>query len=160
MWSSVKNDVTQATQNRAPSGIFGWLVLPAFITCVTPLALLGTEIYNFSSFQQLWALRSRVAVSSLALVGFEALINIILIASWFAVLYFMVTKSRNYPKLSAYVVLSTLVVAFFDISFSAIYFHEPPTNWQFVGILAMCGVSIGWYVYMRLSKRVKNTFVN
>jgi len=153
-------DTAQTTKKREPKGIFGWLLLPAFVTLVTPFTFTAVIFSNyFSKYQILFDAKNRFSVPTLTFIGVEFFVAITLIAGWFVALYFLATKSRHYPSTSSILVFVVFALSILNPSLTAAYYHQPFKSEAIPGIFVLFGISVIWLAYMEFSKRVKNTFV-
>jgi hypothetical protein len=131
----------------APSGIAGWLILPAFFT--------------FASVPYM-ALATYASVMEYLYFGMEIQTQDVLLpvfcVGWVISCFLLVQKKRSYPKLfialSSVFFLYGVFVMYLFLTGAPFVTHDFP---QLEAPYLLNGLLIP---YMLLSKRVKNTFVN
>ena len=148
--------MTQATMSSSqPSGIGGWLILPAIGIVVAPVQFVLNVYDDFPRFELLepgTLLHTMTMVRILAWIGFA------LLATTTAVQFF--TRRKGAPKLYRALLVAQLL--FFVAAYwaMAILFDAPMMNVDTgitVGMLiAACAIWIPYFLY---SVRVQNTFV-
>jgi hypothetical protein len=159
---------TAAATTDGPKGIGGWLVLPAIGLVLTPFWVLFTFVKDLlPAFDgETWAMvttpGSPVYHPALAsLLIFEVVGNLILIFFTSYLIYLFFTKSRNLPPLIIiWLVLSAAFVAvdtFWGLQIPIVAADAGPDYYKDL-IRSVIAIAI-WVPYFRLSKRVKNTFV-
>jgi len=130
------------------------------MTVVTPLLLFAFHIWLIPDYQLLWAIKSRVSPSHLLLIASEFFANLVLLAAFFSALYFFGKKSRRYPSFSSLVMSGLFIFALVDVSFDHFYNQQAVGSGRAFGLLALFVISVAWWMYMKSSNRVKNTFLN
>lgn len=137
-----------------PSGIGGWLVLPALGTLVTPFLLAKTAYDNVEAL-----LTFQVSATLKAFIMIETLGNLAFSLAWFYALFLLWKHRALYPRL--FNALSLLLVAFVmaDLAIANFGFNvpiEPNDLRDLVRGIISCAI---WVPYMLRSQRVRNTFV-
>jgi hypothetical protein len=146
--SQVSNDEKGGSLEQrglAPSGIAGWLILPAFFTFASvPYMTLGT--YAFVMAYLHLGMEITFEDMTIPLVG----------VGWIISCFLLVQKRRSYPRL--FVALSS-VLFLYGLFVAYLFLNtEHPVRFPLLeGPYLLNGLLIP---YMLLSKRVKNTFVN
>lgn len=157
------------TDNKELVGINGWLLLVGFGIIVSPIFIVysiypmyaeifstgtwdvlttpGTEAYN-----PLWGV---------VLLG-EIAVNISIVLTWFYIAYLFFTKNHSFPKWYIGILIFTVLFILLDaLAIKAIIPEEPIFDKDTLKQLARSlVVALIWVSYMRVSKRVKATFVN
>lgn len=163
MTEEVKED-----DNAGPVGLGGWLILVGIGLLVTPFQL-GAMIYmTFMPFFEdgTWALLTTPGSDAyhplLAyLIAFEMAVNIAFAIASLAVLGFLIAQSRRFPNLFIGLVLANLIFIVLDAWLgSLIITDEPMMDPETTRTLIRSAVFAAiWIPYMRVSRRVRNTFV-
>ena len=156
-------------ENEELAGINGWLLLVGFGILASPIVIVysiypmyaeifstgtwdilttpGTEAYN-----PLWGV---------VLLG-EIAVNISMVLTWFYIAYLFFTKSQSFPKWYIGILVFTVFFILMDaLAIKALIPEEPVFDKNTLKQLARSlVVALIWVSYMRVSKRVKATFVN
>lgn len=152
-WTPLSNN--QVDKSIDLSGIGGWLILPLIGLFYTVFATLKQIKDNFS---MRWDILERYAY----IIDLSIFFNIIIwvLAVYSIVLFFR--KSRNLPKIYIAFLVTNLILTILSA-----YILE--SSWLGLNETAYnSGQEIGraliwlivWWVYMKISVRVKNTFIN
>jgi len=151
--------VSAAPQQVIPTGIKGWLILPAIGTVLSPIYLVISVYGMQPNLEKIWAARSTLSTGLLTFVAVEFVLNIAFVLGWIAAIILLISKSPHYPK--AYIALMGGMVIFLGVDMIVLagaYNHAP--DQQDVGSLVRTAIAAAvWCPYMMVSKRVKNTFV-
>ncbi|RAX40755.1 DUF2569 domain-containing protein [Rhizobium tropici] len=141
-----------ARQIDGPVGFGGWLIMPMLATFLFPVLFLFGVIQDISYLGQLpgnWKLfgYSDVAIlSAMAVAGSAAI-------------YFMLKKSKIYPKIYISILVANVAYSLYTIAalggFGVIGIQPYVQD-----LTRAVAVAIIWVPYMLVSKRVRNTFVN
>ena len=154
--------------NDGPSGLGGWLILPAIGLLFAPLRILGylfgdiIPIFQDGAWEVLTTPGSEMYHALWApLIIFETVGNLFFVGFTLVLLVLFFTKSHRFPKLMiAYLVLNLVFVVADTVLAEFIPFiageHDPETYKEIAR--GVFGVVI-WVPYFLVSKRVKNTFV-
>ena len=59
-----------------PKGIRGWLILPAFGTCISPLFLIASLVATMPNYDRVWNLRGRLPAGLMAFISVEFIGNL------------------------------------------------------------------------------------
>jgi hypothetical protein len=147
-----------APQPAIPSGIKGWLILPAIGTFLSPIYLSISVIKMVPSLEKVWAAKSALSTGLLAFVAVETALNVAFIVGWVVAIVLLINKSPHYPK--AYIALMGGMVVFLaaDMIISAGAYNQRPGQEEFMTLARTVLVAAIWCPYMLFSKRVKNTF--
>ncbi len=148
--------MTQATMSvEGPSGIGGWLILPAIGIVVAPVQFAKNVLDYFPRFELLapgTLLHTMTMVEILAWIGFAIL------ATMTAVQFF--THRKSAPKLYRALLVGQLLFVVAAYWAAAILFDAPMFDVDaaiaIAMLLAACAI---WIPYFRCSERVRNTFV-
>ena len=154
------SEAVSTSAGALPRGIGGWLILPAFGTCVSPIFLIVSLVAAMPNYDKAWSLRGRLPPGLVAFIGLEFLVNLAFIVGWIAAIKFLVTKSREFPRLYVALMLAMLGFLVADVLVSSLAFHVPTNASDVTSIVRTAFVAAIWCPYMRSSKRVKNTFVS
>lgn len=152
-----------------PSGISGWLLLPAFAMIISPLRIAYEFHQSFfpllkpAVWLSLLSTRSTVYNPPLAvLLSWEIVANVILFICtiWLAIMFFK--KHKSVPKFYIAWLLASCALQITDLFFgSLIPMVAAQQNGSAIGDLMKSVVATAiWVPYFLKSKRVKNTFVN
>ncbi len=148
--------MTQAAiSSSEPSGIGGWLILPAIGIVVAPIQFTMNVMDYFPKFELLepgTLLHTMTMVEILAWIGFAIL------ATTTAVQFF--TYRKNAPKLYRALLVGQLLFVVAAYWVAAILFDAPlfdvDVGFAIGMLLAACAIWIPYFLY---SVRVRNTFV-
>ncbi len=149
--------MTQAAISASgPSGIGGWLILPAIGIVVAPVQFAMNIMDYFPRFELLQPgtlLHTMTMVEILAWIGFAIL------ATTTAVQFF--TRRKNAPKLYRALLVGQLLFVVAAYWAAAILFDAPlfdvDAGFAIGMLLAACAIWIPYFLY---SARVRNTFVH
>lgn len=154
-------DVPTTEQPRAeekkPVGFRGWLLLPLFSVTLAPLALAATSTYIWIAMADKWAPMWQQSAPRVVVSAGELVVNLALMFFAFVVASHFWRKTKRAPKLYTVFMLTSLAALATDyIAGTAL--HLDPDNGK---LLIKQGVAcLIWIPYMRVSERVKNTFVH
>src|SRR5690625_4066052 len=163
------NHTLNANENNldtGPRGLGGWLILMAIGLVITPIILFFTITeYNLPIFNntELWDAftdRNSEYYTPLFsfLVYFELIGNIIILFCSFLFLYLFFTKKRLFPKIYFWFLIVNLVFIFIDeVLTNRMFVFE---EFAFRETLRQTLTCVIWLRYLKVSKRVRNTFVN
>lgn len=150
-------DTTNAAS--APSGLGGWLILPIIGLFLTPLVV----VYHMTTSllpafaPEVW---SQITPALKAFLIAEVVANVAVIALSVLCLVLMFRKSRRLPATIIALYLFGLVIVIADsIVANALFDIEIGPDGMRDIARSVIGCAI-WIPYFRVSKRVKNTFVN
>ena len=163
-----------ASQPAPPRGLGGWLVLPIIVLFAQPLSvLLGFSGHAFPALaSQAWPLLPTPGIGShhtlwAALFVFEIVARLAVLASSVYLLMILFPKKEYFPKLALwyYPVSAVPTVVFYAclLAFGADSFPRYAAHPERISIQGLVGALVGtvlWLLYFKLSKRVRNTFVN
>ena len=167
--SQAMDERTAADRVEGPSGLGGWLILPAIGLIVTPFRLMaylltdllpifqdgswdflttpGTEAYH-----PMWA----------PVILFELAGNLFFVVMAVVLIFLFFTKSHRFPRLMIVFLLSNLAFVFGDYALANTipFVANMEADAEVYKEMArgIGGVAI-WVPYFLVSKRVKNTFV-
>jgi len=135
-------------------GIAGWLLFPAIMVVLTPLAAAANGIAHIPYFKSADGIEIALLVGSIAINAGFAIASFILATRFFQ-------YKRETPNL--YVVLTVAALVYFLIDYLLVtaVFGPLPANSEanqgapFIGVP---GFSVLWAIYMKMSVRVQNTF--
>jgi uncharacterized protein DUF2569 len=142
---------------RTPSGIGGWLILPAIGLVLSPLIIIGGLLVAFKIWtESIGALEldypgAYVAITAQLIMGGAFLCFFLYVAARFF------TKKKSVPTLMIALLVINLVLAVITNVLYASVFRESADIKEITRAILLCAV---WIPYFRLSKRVKATFVN
>lgn len=152
-----------------PSGIGGWLILPALAMVISPFKIAYDFYQSFFPILKpsLWfgllSTKSTIYNPALALLlSWEIIVNIIWFALtiWLAFLFFK--KQKQLPKLYAAWLGLSCILQIADIFFGSfvpgVAEHQDGSVYKELAKSAIATAI--WGPYFLTSKRVKNTFVN
>lgn len=165
--AQVEKPFAPSEADEGPSGLGGWLILVGIITVLTPLVVMAgiaqtyPPLFNDGVWQALTTPGSeRYRAGWGALVIFEIVVNvaIVAVAIFATVLYF--TRSPKFPRVFIGLLVAGLVFLVVDLIAVQFVVPEAPVDSQTIAgiVRSVIGCSI-WIPYMRMSVRVKNTFV-
>lgn|SRR5699024_3718446 len=152
--------------NTGPSGLGGWLILMAIGLVVTPMILLFTiteynlPIFNDTAIWDTFTDPNSTYYLPLfsPLVYFELIGNIIILLFSFLFLYLFFTKKKLFPNMYFWFLIANLVFIFIDEVLTNSMFELEEFAFQETLRQALtCAI---WLRYLKVSKRVRNTFVN
>jgi hypothetical protein len=145
-------------------GIGGWLTLLAIGLIVGPLRLLGSQATYYSTVpSQLWTRFPLIIYG-------EVLLNTSLLLIWMCTAVLFFTKSSRFPSFFLFAYAAAVLLYPLDAALSAVglsmYTGQPLSTFaeqmldpkevgQWIAILFSAMI---WVPYVRLSKRVANTF--
>jgi hypothetical protein len=161
--------IDEAVDMHGPEGIGGWLILPLIGLVLTPLgavvALLTQQIPafteghfsrltdpNFVNYHPLWG----------PLLILEPLATITLAAMAIWALVLMARKKKAFPRLMIAFYTFSVVYMLIDTTLGLQIPHiAAEGKAELIGQMLRAGIVAAiWIPYMRVSRRVKNTFVN
>jgi Protein of unknown function (DUF2569) len=154
-WGAKMADETIPQRVLQPSGIGGWLLLPALETLVTPFFLSKTAFDVAESL-----LTFEIPDPALkALIVVETIANLAFCLAWLYAFFLLCKRRAQYPPL--FIILSVALLGFviLDLTVANVAFKvaiEPGDVRDLVRGIVSCAV---WVPYMALSRRVRNTFV-
>ena len=148
-----------------PEGLGGWLILVGIAVCIAPVRLLAGYLQVFAPILRDGGWRVLVDESTppqlRALLWFEVIANplMMLAATVVAGLFFL--RSYWFPRLFIGFVLANLLVQTVDLWLASGIPNDPAAGVQGEDTLQLVrSVIYGaiWIPYMRMSRRVRNTF--
>ena len=149
--------MTQAaiSSSSEPSGIGGWLILPAIGIAVAPVWFAMNVLDYFPEFKQL---QTGTLFHTMTMVEILAWIGFAILAALTAVQFF--TRRKSAPKLYRALLVGQLLFVVGAYWVAAILFDAPMFEID-------AGIAIGkwlvacliWIPYFLYSERVRNTFV-
>ena len=152
--------------DRGPNGLGGWLILVAIGLVITPIILIFTITeYNLPVFNdaEIWDTftdpNSAYYLPLFSLLAyFELIGNIIILLCSLLFLYLFFTKKKLFPKIYYWFLIVNLVFILIDelLTNSMFVFEE----FAFSETLRQAFTCAIWLPYLKVSKRVRNTFVN
>lgn len=140
-----------------PSGIGGWLILPAIGLVLSPLMMMGGLLVTFKIWNEsIGALEldypgAYVAITAQLILGGAYLCFVVYVAARFF------TKKKNVPTLMIALLVTNLLLAIITSALFANVFRESADIKEIARAMVLGAV---WIPYFRLSKRVNATFVN
>lgn len=154
-----------ASASREPVGIGGWLILPIIGLIVTPVR----GLFHLASYTDLFGTMAQLTGGQAAFIIVEFIGNIaVLLVLPVILLVLLARKSVSFPRL--YVVWAAAGLAFITLDIIAAQFFfgdilaasgQALLDEETLGELVRSVVTAAiWIPYMRLSRRVANTFVN
>ena len=148
--------MTQAAMSTSqPSGIGGWLILPAIGILVAPVQFVMNVFDDFPRFE---LLEPGTLLHTMTMVKILVWVAFALLATTTAVQFF--TRRKGAPRLYRTLLVAQLLFFMAAYWAMAIFFDTPMMNvdtWITVGmLLAACVIWIPYFLY---SARVRNTFV-
>jgi hypothetical protein len=150
--------MTDATTIKPePEGLGGWLILPILGTVASPIFMAFTIFQTLSTVMPGY---SQIGRGLQAFVVLETIANLAMVGGWIYATVLLFQKKRMYPTLFITMLLSTLAVTVVDATAGFAVFDIP---FETDDIRAISRGVIGgaiWIPYMRMSRRVRNTFVN
>ena len=157
-----------AEPSQGPRGLGGWLILVGIGQVVGILRLLASFAQEFAPLFRDGTLAEILAPGSAAytpLLGWfvvaEIAANLCLVAAhaWLAVLFF--GRARMFPVLFVWLAVIHPCVIIIDLWLGSLVLHQPMAIDKDIGRdLARSVVAAAiWIPYMRVSRRVRNTFV-
>ncbi|MGG4454888.1 DUF2569 domain-containing protein [Brevibacillus porteri] len=161
------NVQTEATVTK-PTGLGGWLIWPTIIVVFSPLSLLASVIGIFQDHAEAMEGLAPFMEQSLSLTLYyygNILLEIGLLAFSLFLLVFYFQKKNRAPHLFIGLILCYITLNMIDLLAWASFDSLFGDTIQFVtqsrlSLLRTCITAMIWIPYFRLSKRVKNTFVN
>jgi transglutaminase-like putative cysteine protease len=157
----------QPVDPGAPSGIRGWLLLPALNTCVLPIAM-GIYLYRYwpyldaNTWNAIGEGAGNIAIQFLKLGHFTLIAGLVtlLIASCYT-LFLLASRRRTYPF--AWIVIMWAWLAWLVIDQAVLIglpgANEPATMDAGRSVGRALIACLVWTAYMRQSRRVAATFV-
>lgn len=161
-------EIPAGTQVSGPVGLGGWLIVVAIGLVLSQLRLLAFSITTFGRIFRdgTWTLLTTPGSATYhplwaPLLIFELLSNIgtIAIQLWLLVLYF--GKSKRFPRIYVWMALLNLAFILADAWFSSFVLPKRPIidSGTAQEIVRSIVAVVIWVPYMRVSQRVRNTFV-
>ncbi len=148
--------MTQAAMSTSqPSGIGGWLILPAIGIVVAPVWF-AKNVFDY--FPGIELLEPGTLVHTMTMIEVLGLIGFAILATLTAVQFF--TYRKGAPKLYRVFMVGQLLFLMGDYWQAAIFFSKPmfdiDTGITMSMLFAACLI---WVPYFLYSARVRNTFV-
>ncbi|MGF9905972.1 DUF2569 domain-containing protein [Brevibacillus porteri] len=161
------NVQTEANVNK-PKGLGGWLIWPTIIVVLSPLSLLVSVIGIFLDYAEAIEGLAPFMEQSLSFTLYyygNILLEIGLLVFSLFLLVFYFQKKKRAPHLFVGLILFYIILNMIDLLAWASFDSLFRDTIQFVtqsglSLLHTCITAMIWVPYFRLSKRVKNTFVN
>jgi hypothetical protein len=161
-------EVPPPEANGGPTGLGGWLILVGIGTVLAPIVILAGIAQTYPPLFQdgVWAALTTPGSEQYragwgALVIFEIVVNVaMVVASMVAIgLYF--SKSPRFPVLFIGLLAAGLAFLVIDLIAVRVVVPEAPVDSGSIGAIVRSTISCAiWIPYMRMSVRVKNTFVH
>ena len=151
----------QEHYEAGPKGIGGWLLLPTIYLFISVLISFGYLIFtlifiNSSEWKQLLT-SPEVHPYFKEAIYFEMACNGLLLLFTIYLIVLLFKKKRIFPKaIISYYLLSIVIDIVVTLLVNNVSMDNEKTSFSGSGIL----LSIIWIIYFRVSKRVRNTFVN
>lgn len=133
--------------------------MPTIGTVLTPILLIVSVIRLVPTYQQVWAVKSRLSTGLLSFVVIEGLFNLAFIALWIFAAVLLFKKSARFPNIYIIAMLGMVVFFFTDAAVTSAFFGQSQNGEGFVQALRIAIAAVVWCPYMARSKRAKNTFV-
>lgn len=152
--------------DRGPSGLGGWLILIAIGLVITPIILIFTITeYNLPIFNEKEIWDTFADPNSLDylplfpfLIYFELIGNVIILLASFFFLYLFFTKKKLFPKVYFWFLIANFAFIFIDeVLTNRMFVFEEFAFRETLRQAFYCAI---WLRYLKVSQRVKNTFVN
>ena len=147
------------------AGIRGWLLLVALGLVVTLLRLLGETSDLFPLFQaSIWAsLTTPGAETYHPLWGpvllFELFAHVMMLVAVILMAILFFTKRRTFPRFYIVYLVGMLLIQVLDSALASALPDTEVTAAEVTELVRQALSSLVWIAYFRVSKRVKNTFV-
>lgn len=154
-----------AIATDGPVGIGGWLILPIIGLMVTPLR----GVFHIASYAELFQSRQLLTDGQFAFIALEFLGNlVILLVLPIILLVLLFRKSASFARVFVAWAAGGLAFIVLDVIAAKILFgdvlaanNQTLLDVETIGELARSAITAAvWIPYMRLSRRVTNTFVN
>jgi hypothetical protein len=162
------NETTTAaeTPEKELKGIGGWLVLMAIGMVVGPLRTI-VEAANQANFTDSQWVFFKSYPFGVMLAYFEIGMIWALVALSFTLSYLFFMKSRYFPKAFIFVWLAPILLGVIDITLSSLVLRMSPLDLagevlkqeQSGKAIGLFIGSLPWVIYLQMSRRVENTFV-
>jgi hypothetical protein len=150
--------MTDATTVKPePEGLGGWLILPIIGTLGSPIFMAFTI---FQTLVTVVPVYSQIGSGLQVFLAVETIANVTMVGGWVYAVVLLFQKKRMYPTLFITMLLTTLAVTVVDALVGFTVFDIP---FETDDVRAISRGVIGgaiWIPYMRMSRRVRNTFVN
>jgi len=153
---------------KVKKGLGGWLILVAIGVIFSPLRIIAElniylEIFNDGTWEAL-TLQSSEFYNPLfgVIVCFEIIGNCALVIAYIYLIFLFFKEKQNFPKIYIITILANTAFILIDALFCKVVFPTEPmfdaeTTKMVVQSVVACAI---WIPYMRMSVRVKNTFIN
>lgn len=159
-------DLAPSPARGEPAGLGGWLVLVGFGVTVSPIRVLVQFIQTLPSYNAAtWGALTtpgapRYDAAWAPVLMFELVGNIALLVFSVLLVWLFYGRKRQFPTVFSWVVLLSWVFLMADSLLTRLVpLPDPePINWA--ADFMRFAVALVWVVYMRRSRRVRNTFVN
>ena len=148
--------MTQAAISPSePSGIGGWLILPAIGIAVAPFRFLA----NLADYFQLFGvLQPGTLVHVMLSAEVVCWLGFVVLAGITAVQFF--TRKMNAPRLYIALLVGQVVFVFADALAATLFFNaQAPSTDTRIAISLLIAACAIWIPYFLYSARVRNTFV-
>lgn len=160
-------DMQASVQTSAdgPSGIGGWLILPILGMVATPLR----GIFHLASYGEMLQLMDQLTSGQITFIVVEFIGNaIVLLVMPIVLLVLLFRKSASFPRWFIVWAAVGLVFVILDLITAQVLFGEilaaanlPLLDTDTMREIARSIITaVVWIPYMRVSRRVANTFVN
>lgn len=139
-----------------PSGIGGWLLLPALGTLITPF-FLAKSAFDLAETLLTFDIPDPALK---ALIVVETIGNLAFCLAWIYTFFLLCKRRVQYPALFMILSVGLLGYVILDLTVAKVGFEaaiEPGDIRDLVRGIVSCAI---WVPYMALSRRVRNTFVN
>lgn len=164
-----ESDTDQTDDKKSVSGLGGWLILVGIGLCLRPFFMLAAlvEIYASVFADGVWELLTDPSLPSyvpgirVLTVG-EICINVLMMLFWIWLIVLFFRKKYQFKQYFVIGLIATPVIIILDSWFASMVF---PAEVMFdketmKDIIRSSSYAIIWVSYIKISKRVKNTFVN
>lgn len=151
-----------------PSGIGGWLLLPAISLFIGLAMLAYTFAQTFHPYANpyVWtALLHKQSpfynVTLAAIIAWEIVANLFLLflLLWLMTLFFR--KQKRAPDIYIFFMACNFIIRLLDLMVTTVLIDDPDRDysmevWELIRLAVICAI---WIPYFRKSVRVKNTFI-
>jgi hypothetical protein len=156
------------SQSRGPTGLGGWLILVCIGLFVGPFRVLALLVETYLPIFQdgTWEFVTTPGTDAYhplfgPLLLFEVLWNVALVGAAVTLLFLFFKRSQKFPKFYIVVAVAQLLFLIIDTWLaSSLLVDEPVLDPETIQAFSQQLVTVlVWVPYMRVSKRVKNTFL-
>lgn len=154
--------MTEDVKNDGPSGIGGWLILLAIGVVISPLRLLAEYSLMMEQAGGFMAIVDALSAYPAAqiLIWVEAIANYVLVGAFIYVAVLFFRKKKQFPLYYQILLVANLAFVLVDAVIGGIILDVPIFDIDTVKTLFSGTVAAAiWIPYVRMSKRVRNTFI-